>query len=528
MKTIKRLIAGVVVLVLIGAGGLYGIYRWMGTSGETALEHWIGQSLVGVLEGHLNPKFAFRSLDYQAPYTVVVDDLAVMRRDNDEQMMDIEQAILTLAEIPRQGEPIQIEEILLKKPELRFVHGEEGDLLGWSDFVKQEAIEDPTTVEEGKRLSDVLVMRRVEVDEASLYYDTGDGSPPMVLEDLAFDMRTSPIDERNEAGWYTIDSVLTRSGLGDLNIKGRANLDTFTLELADTTLQTRLAEDNYSILPPQIQNLLRTYEIQGALDASVSGVVPLATWREQATLSIRAAVTEALVVFGETQVPARVVNLTGSLDGGTMDGSFNAELLDGTAGGTFRASLLNDQALRADWTASGIELRETLRTLKPGQPAPLAGRVTMTGNMQSSLAGIRENLDGSGQVEVNDARIVTLPIINDLAALVSGKPLGNRSDELASLTDQLSMDLRFRPQHIGIRNLKLTSAGVNGRGEGRVYYDGRIEMTLNAGPLERVQDNLGGIGDILGAVTDELVKYHVGGTLSKPTVSLKPLGLGGG
>lgn len=529
MKMIKRLIMAALVLVILGAGALFGIYKWTGTAGQTSLELWIGQSLVGVLEGHLNPKVAFGSLDYQAPYTVVVDDLAIMRRDNDEQMMDIERAVLTLAQIPKQGEPIQIKEVLLQKPELRFVHSTDGTgLLGWSDFVKQDAIQNPSSVEEGKRLSDVLVMRKVEVREANLMYDSGDGTPPMRLENLAFDMDTRPVDESGEAGWYTIDSVLAREGLGDIKITGQVNLDTFTLDLDDTTLNTHLDEENYEILPPQLQELLRTYEIQGDLNANVSGRIPLATWREQARLSIRGSLTDARVVIGDKQVPAEVVNLTGELASGTLNGAFDAELLDGTAGGTFQCALVNDQSLRADWNASGIEIQETLRTLKPGQAPPIAGKVMMTGSINSTLTAVRENLDGAGHVEVTQARIITLPIVNDLATLISGKSLsGDDPSTLANLTDALTMDLRFKPQHVGIRNLKITSGGVNGRGEGRVYYDGRLDMTINAGPLEKVQDNLGGIGDILGVVTDQLVKYHVGGTLREPTVSLKPLGLGG-
>ena len=59
-----------------------------------------------------------------------------------------------------------------------------------------------------------------------------------------------------------------------------------------------------------------------------------------------------------------------------------------------------------------------------------------------------------------------------------------------------------------------------------MFFDSRVDFRFNAGPLEKLQSALGPLGDLMGAVTDQLMKYHVTGTLSEPEFSVKPLGLG--
>jgi hypothetical protein len=49
-------------------------------------------------------------------------------------------------------------------------------------------------------------------------------------------------------------------------------------------------------------------------------------------------------------------------------------------------------------------------------------------------------------------------------------------------------------------------------------------VQVNAGPLEKLQDALGAVGDVLGAVTDSVVAYRVGGTVEKPGINVVAFG----
>ncbi|MBK7404606.1 MAG: hypothetical protein IPJ41_08215 [Phycisphaerales bacterium] len=45
--------------------------------------------------------------------------------------------------------------------------------------------------------------------------------------------------------------------------------------------------------------------------------------------------------------------------------------------------------------------------------------------------------------------------------------------------------------------------------------------------MEKLQSMLGGVGDLLGSVTDRLITYRIRGTVAEPQVSVAPLGVGG-
>ena len=84
--------------------------------------------------------------------------------------------------------------------------------------------------------------------------------------------------------------------------------------------------------------------------------------------------------------------------------------------------------------------------------------------------------------------------------------------------------------HVGrgmqLRDIECVSGGVGARGEGEILYDGTLNLRVNAGPLELMQNDMGAIGDVLGAVTDSLLKYHVTGPWKTPVLEVRPLGIG--
>ena len=58
-----------------------------------------------------------------------------------------------------------------------------------------------------------------------------------------------------------------------------------------------------------------------------------------------------------------------------------------------------------------------------------------------------------------------------------------------------------------------------------VQAAGLEDVLVNAGPMEKVQNMLGAAGDVLGTVTDRVVKYRIYGHVTKPEVQVKPLGM---
>ena len=69
--------------------------------------------------------------------------------------------------------------------------------------------------------------------------------------------------------------------------------------------------------------------------------------------------------------------------------------------------------------------------------------------------------------------------------------------------------------------MNFATDSVAARGRGTVGLDHTLDLTLNGGPLEKVQSKLGEFGKIIGAVTDSIASYRVTGTLENAGVSVE-------
>ena len=157
----------------------------------------------------------------------------------------------------------------------------------------------------------------------------------------------------------------------------------------------------------------------------------------------------------------------------------------------------------------------------------LVGQMTVAGTVYGGASAIATDgtpleLSGRGVVQLREARLVRLPVIGDIDRAVRG--IARLGPQPAR--DRLDANWQLAPGEARVRELKLASAAVAARGEAEIGFDRRVEGRLNAGPLEKVQDRLGALGDLFGSLTDSLVTYHVTGRLGNVNVTPKPFGLG--
>ncbi len=309
-KRILGISAYIIAIIVAVAVVLWG---YIGQVGSTGLEDWIGKQIIGVIETHITPKVSFDSIDYQAPRTVVVENLSLTAKGH--AILRVDQMVLELAEIPRRDEPLRIQRVELREPHVQFLAASSGGFLGWSNFVKPEVSKNPQSVPKGQRLSDVLVLRHVSIRDGEIRYeDQRVSGEPMVLPGINMTLRTLPIE--GDPGWYALSGTFERDPVFRVDLDGRINLDTALLRLARLTLNAALGPQQYQTLPPQVQHILRRHEIRGALTASVEGEVPLnqpaeAIGRVQATLD------NAHFAYAGLTVPVKQIALHADLpDGG--------------------------------------------------------------------------------------------------------------------------------------------------------------------------------------------------------------------
>jgi hypothetical protein len=310
MKRVVVVIAGLV--IVIGLGGL-GAWWYIGRTGSSDIEQWIGRQIVGILESHITPSTTFRSIDYRAPKTVVIEGLVL--RAEGQPIISVERAMLELAERPRRDRPIQIARVELDRPALKFVV-EPGRLVGWSGFVREEVLEDPKAIPPGRRFSDVLVLQYVGIrDGRVIYQDDSFDTEPMTLSGIDLNLRTP---RAGGAGWYGLAGELYRKDLFELKIDGRINLDTALLELSNLELAAEMGPQQYNSLPPQLQRILKEYEVAGAVSANWKGSIPLME-PERSSGRLAFDLKGGRVAIADAMIPVEHLKVEASLPDGPID-----------------------------------------------------------------------------------------------------------------------------------------------------------------------------------------------------------------
>jgi hypothetical protein len=326
--TKKRLIlvGGAVVVVLLAIAA--GVFRFVGRSGSSSVERWVGDQIGSIAGAYLNPKLSFKDLDYQYPATVSLRDLRLTADDpaNPGKTIDViacGHAIVTLGEIPAVGKPIVIERIVLDQPlvSVMSVARGSGEFVGFSRMMRDDSGEST------EKFSDVFRMRLVQFKDGKVVYDPRiPGTVPMALDRINTTLNIEPTAE----GLYKIDTSIARVPVLTLTITGLLNLDTFETKGVDIKLSADLGQDKLDYLPPELQELLKRYDAKGRFDLALSGDMPLL---DPLKGKVRASVKldSANVATGEFKLPVDDVSISATFEDGKVKlPSFKVEALGGT------------------------------------------------------------------------------------------------------------------------------------------------------------------------------------------------------
>jgi hypothetical protein len=304
-----------------------------------------------------------------------------------------------------------------------------------------------------------------------------------------------------------------------------------------------LGQDKLNYLPPQLQKVLRQYEVTGALDVAISGSMPvMQPLRGDVQAKLR--LSGANVTLGEYRIPVSDLDLSARLQDGKLHlPELRISALNGSAEASGWA-LLNDvidTGLKVD--ISGMMLQELLATHKAREQPALAGTVNASAELSAPLMVVIAKATpppstapatrpsalarfesmplpsswGQATIDVTDARLVRLPMVHDLVESVRS----NKAAAAAKPSDRLSLSMEFQHDHVKVTRFVYTGEIVAARGTGSVTLDQKLNLTLNGGPVEKVQSMLGKeVGGAIGMVTDQLFAYHVTGTLGEPQVKV--------
>jgi len=275
-RLIRIAIASGVGLVLL----ILALVVVLSRKGPGSVQDWIGAQLQTIADRYLNPKLTFTNLSYQYPLAVSLKNLHLTADDpaHPGRTIDIiacDSAAISLAEIPVPGRPIVIQKIVLDHPLItaEAVQPRSKQFVGFSDLLHGEKSgKQPADSAAPQKLSDVFQMRLVQIKDGRIVYDPRiAGTTPMSLDQINTTLNIEPAD----AGWYKLDTVIARQPLFELKLAGQVNLDTFNARDFDLNLTADLGREKLDYLPPELQQILKTYDAHGKLGVEVSGSLPL-------------------------------------------------------------------------------------------------------------------------------------------------------------------------------------------------------------------------------------------------------------
>ena len=488
----KLIIAIPVVVILLVVGVvLFVIYG----TGSVAVQRWIAGQLGAVAGDYLNPRLSLGALRYQYPLTAVVDDVRLVADDPAKPGATVDifvakHVTLEMAEIPRSGQSLRIQKLILDHPEFRAVSvsREDSSLVGYSHLMKSP------TARPAVKLSDVFEIRRVEVIDGLVVYNPRiPGAKPMEIDQVNFLLNVEPA-KGDETGWYAMEMNLDRKPVFATHFAGRVNIDSMVLDVQPVRVELKLGRDQDHYLPPQIQSILKEHEVSGDLVVEAGGLLALGDWRA----------LQVLLVMADRH---------GALE------KIDADLLGGKLEGTGQVALNDPMDGRVDLALSHVRLEQCLRNAAGGEGkymGDLSGQVGWHGPLTEAL----KQSQGSGTIRIADGRLGQIPVLSDLLGVVT-KTMKAAGMGSGRPSDTADVAFAFEGDRVNFSKVFVVTPMVALRGRGDLFFDAHMDMLFNAGPIEKIQAMLGPIGAFLGKVTDEVSAYTLTGTLGEPKVGVK-------
>jgi hypothetical protein len=220
-------------------------------------------------------------------------------------------------------------------------------------------------------------------------------------------------------------------------------------------------------------------------------------------------------------LPVERLLLNARMSAGVLSTDYDATLLGGRITGTPSLQLTEARKLNADWAARNLRIEDALRVMQDGEPK-YAGILGSDGRVEMQLEDLPNSLGGSGQVRIEQGKLASLPLIQALHDAVLKKTLRLESKP----NDRATVNFRIKPDRVQIQDMELRSGLLTVRGSGPVYYDRKLDLELSATLIRDIEKGLGGIGELIGKLSSDVVKYKVKGVIGEPEVSVQVLNIG--
>ena len=574
-------------ILSIGAGVIAAVAAasplWLPVVARMA-EPIIRKQVLSIVSDLLKPRVEIARFEYTFPLSVKILDLRLIsqsKTDAEVVIFEAPDVDITLDRLPILGGAIVFREFRLDGVTARFLSEEDGQLLGWSELLKDDDSSSDDDADD-RPISEIFAIDKIAVRSFTAEYSLVGRAEKMVLDGLDFEVDSKgkqggkSIDLGRGPGWYEVNTNLNREGLFDISLDGGLDIDTLILDIKKLDLDLILDEKSTGYLPPQLQGIVKNRQIDGRIDASISGTINLEDPRRDDTrFQVRMRPTRLAIDDYKVEITE------GQMDGVFKDevlriDPFSISLFDGTISATAKIAdeehrgipdpvasttdvsdqsvsptdlarsereIANQKAIQdlskdfvpskafdaALKIATGLRLFATLdvdriqiskiNRINDEDGEQVSGLLSAGIEADTNLGRPFVTLGGGGEVEVVQGVFKSDPIISGLAKIMRVVTFSGKEK------DWLTTTFLIRDQKIEIQTINALAGAIGLRGKGSVGLDGTLDLSLNGGPLEGLQATTGTVGEMTGWITDRLAKYVVTGSVDDPKISVAPLGI---
>jgi hypothetical protein len=534
--------------------------------------------------GYINPELVFEDFTYVFPFTVKVKNLSLQQ--DGVKIVEVPAGTIVLEGIPLTSRQVRFEKFVLESPTLRISVNESDEVIGWGDLLKPD--DAPDSADVPIRNSEAFAVNAITIENGTIEYtdvDNPDRSMQLDGINLAIDAKRTTEQDQTESitdrlknnlkqdttkpefdvtlpegapkiptgeNWYQIETTLDRTPIVKISIDGGLDIDSGNILLRSLMINAKLDPKEVEALPPQVQKFVEDNDVNGQLEMQIWGSLIVDDMLE-GPLDLSVKLTEAKFGGEDGYVEINELNsrvklrsdllvmtkLESDLLGGTLSGDGQILLADEPARPAGRP-ITEEQASQS----TQDDANQTPPPMIPAKPAysTIVGLQLKKINLQTFTSTKAENtrlrgdldvdveaagiatefprtLTGTGRVDITNGRLANVPVISALGRVMD---VILRRD---ANNDQLLIDLELRPDGVVMPEISLIAGLMAARGRGIVRFNNTMDLVLNGGPMERLQESIGALGRALGSLTDRIVRYQVTGAIGDPSVRVRPFGI---
>jgi hypothetical protein len=154
------------------------------------------------------------------------------------------------------------------------------------------------------------------------------------------------------------------------------------------------------------------------------------------------------------------------------------------------------------------------------QPVEMTMDAEPTTQQMAAVAALHGELParwGHGWISIDEGRLVAVPLVQRFSNAVAKM---NKAD-LTKPNERARLEFEFGGRYMTLTQIHYVSNVAVARGKGTISLERDLDLTLNGGPLEKLESVLGGLGAAIGKATDAMSGYRVTGKIADPKVEME-------